>query len=338
MVKIGAGNMKQVFKASQSKINTGRKCLQAYKYKYVNKLRRIAKARPLQFGGIMHDLFEAHAEGKDPFKKLEEIGSHNRRLFREEREMYGNIVVDAKYIMAGYLDYYKSDPIQYQARQGKRSEHEFKIGIADDIEVTGKVDGVGKAKKMLWLIEHKNHKSFPNGDHRWRNVQSSIYIRFVEELGWWQLDGTLWDYIRSKPPTRPQLLKNGKLSERELDSLPQVVIDTIKEHGLDPKKYKGLIDTQRQRMSTWYERVYTPNKKEVVDSIVRDFILSAKILRDTNFEKRVPRSIGKHCDWCEFEPLCRAALTGADEDYVMEREYEVKERTEREEEAERERE
>lgn len=282
----------------------------------------------------MHDALEAHAEGKDPFKRLDEIGHVNRRLFRQEREMYGEIVADARYILQGYLDYWKNDPIVYQAREGKKAEHEFAIGLTNDITVTGKVDGVGKAKKMLWLVEHKNHAKFPNSDHRWRNVQSSVYIRFIEELGWWSLEGTLWNYIRSKAPTRPQLLKSGQLSTRELDSLPQVVIDTIQEYRLDLAQYKDLVDTQRQKMSSWYERVYTPNKKEVVDSIVRDFTLSAKMLRDTNFEKRVPRSIGKHCDWCEFEPLCRAHLTGADEEYVMEKEYEVKERTEREEQGE----
>jgi hypothetical protein len=81
---------------------------------------------------------------------------------------------------------------------------------------------------MNWLLEHKNHKSFPNADHRWRNLQSSVYIRFIEMMGWWKVEGTLWDYIRSKPPTRPQILKSGGVSSRDLDSLPQVVIDTIK--------------------------------------------------------------------------------------------------------------
>lgn len=323
-----------MFKVSQSIINTGRKCLQAYKYKYVHKLRRRAKARPLQFGSMIHEALEAHAEGQDPFKKIEEIGKTNRRLFRAEREMYGEIVADARYILEGYLAYWRHDPIVFQAREGRKTEHEFAIDLTSDITITGKVDGVAKSKNMLWLVEHKTHKVFPNADHRWRNVQSSVYIRFLEELGWWRLEGTLWDYIRSKAPTRPELLKSGKLSERELDSLPQVVLDTIAEHGLNPRHYKDLVDKQTQKMSSWYERVYTPNKKEVVDEIVKDFTLSAKTLRDTNFDKRVPRAIGKHCDWCEFEPLCRAALTGADEDYVMEQEYEVKDRTEREEQGE----
>lgn len=315
-----------MFKVSQSKINTARKCLQAYYYKYQLKLGRRAKARPLQFGSMMHELIEEHIEGGDPFKLLAQIAKDNKRLFIEEREAYGDIVKDAGYVMQGYLEYWKDDPIVYLARDRRKTEHEFTLELTPDILVTGKIDAVAKAKKMNWLVEHKNHKTFPNADHRWRNLQSAVYIRFIEMLGWWELEGTLWDYLRSKPPTHPQLLKSGELSSRELDSLPQVVLDTIKEHKLNPKNYKDLIDAQTARMPTWYERIFTPTKKDVVDMLVRDFTISAIQLRDTNFDKPMPRNIGKHCDWCDFEPLCRAALQGSDEEYIREREYEVKER------------
>jgi hypothetical protein len=120
------------------------------------------------------------------------------------------------------------------------------------------------------------------------------------------------------------LLKNGTLSTRELDSLPQVVEDTLKQYKLNPKKYGELIDAQRRNMSSYFQRIFTPIKKAVVDNLYQDFISSARQLMDINFKKGVPRSIGKHCDWCEFEPLCRAALQGSDEDFVKEREYVVR--------------
>lgn len=324
-----------MFKISQSKINVARKCLKAYQYKYIDKLKRRAKARPLQFGSIVHSMLEAHIDGKNPFEILDQIEQDNKRLFREEREMYGDIVNDARHIMQGYIDYWRKDPIVYLSHGKKKSEHEFEIELTNDISVKGKVDAVARAKKMNWLVEHKTHKVFPNADHRWRNLQSAVYIRFIEMLGWWSIEGTLWDYIRSKPPTRPQMLKSGELSSRELDSLPHVVIDTLKQHKLNPKNYAELIDKVERSQSNWYQRIFTPTKKAVVDSLVRDFTISARQLRDVNFDKPVPRSIGRHCDYCEFEQLCRAALQGSDEDYVREKEYVVKE-NETEEPAERE--
>jgi len=324
-----------MFKISQSKINTARKCLKAYQYKYHDKLRRRAKARPLQFGGIVHSMIEADIEGRDPFEMLDAIEQDNKRLFREEREMYGEIVEDARYIFQGYKQYWKDDPLIYLAHDGRKSEHEFEIDLTSDIRVTGKVDAAAKSKRMNWLVEHKTHKNFPNSDHRWRNLQSAVYMRLVEMLGWWSFEGTLWDYIRSKPPTRPQLLKSGELSSRDVDTLPQVVLDTLQAHNLSKRNYAELIDKVKANQSNWYQRVYTPIKKTVVDNLLRDFTTSARWLRDVDFDKQVPRTIGRHCGWCEYEPLCRAFLQGSDEEYVMEKEYvakddEVEEAVERE--------
>ena len=313
-----------MFKVSQSKINTARRCLKAYDYKYIQRLKKRVKARPLQFGSIVHDMMEAQAGGHDPLKLLDKIAQDNKKLFREEREVYGEIIDDIRYIWQAYNEYYAKEPLQYLKHGKQRAEHQFAIEIDRDIIATGKIDAAIEAKRMEWLLEHKTHKQFPNQDHRWRNLQSSVYIRFVDMLGWWDLEGTMWNYIRSKAPTRPQLLKSGEMSTRELDSLPQVVIDTLKQHKKNPKKYADLIDAQRRNMSTYFQRIFTPVKKAVVDNLYKDFVSSARQLMDINFRKGVPRSIGRHCDWCEFELLCRAALQGSDEAFVKEREYVIK--------------
>lgn len=316
-----------MFKVSQSKINTARRCMKAYQYKYIEKLKKKAKARPLQFGTLVHEMVEAHAEGKDPFKKLAEISKINQKLFREEVEMYGEIVQDVTYIMTAYFDYWEGQPkstLVYLPHNKKKAEHSFEVMIDKDILATGKIDAVAKSRKMNWLVEHKSHKTFPGLDERWRNMQSAVYVRFIEMLGWWDVEGTVWDYIRSKPPTRPQLLKAGTLSTKALDSLPQVVRDVLKANKLKEKDYAELIDSQEANVSTWFQRVYTPTKKPVVDSLFQDFVVSAKQLRDTNFDKPVPRSIGKHCGWCDFEAVCRAELQGSDSEYVKEREYAVR--------------
>lgn len=139
-------------------------------------------------------------------------------------------------------------------------------------------------------------------------------------LGWFELDGTLWNYIRSKPPTRPQLLKDGSLSTRSLDSLPNVVLDVIREHKLDAKKYKPLVDSQRANMSNYFQRVYTPVKKKVVDFMFGEFIDTAHEMEALHGKVR-RMTIGRHCDWCEFEAICRARLQGSDVDFVIEHEF-----------------
>jgi hypothetical protein len=159
-----------MFKVSQSKVSTWRKCQRAYQYRYEDKLAKRSKPRPLQFGGIVHSMAEADAANKDPMKVLDQIAKEKRQLFLEEREMYGDLVNDVRYVMDAYFNFWKDEPLVYLKKNGRLAEHPFEIEIAPGIVCKGKIDGVVRAKKMTWLAEHKSHKTFPNIDHRWRNL------------------------------------------------------------------------------------------------------------------------------------------------------------------------
>lgn len=311
-----------MIKVSQSKVNTWRKCQYAYQLQYEENLAKKAAPRPLKFGSIVHKMVEAESHGDDAFKVLDKIAADNKQLFLEEREMYGNIVKDLRYIMQAYFRYWHNSPLMYLPRGKQFAEHPFEIKLDKDILCKGTIDAVVRAKKMNWLAEHKTHKNFPNTDHRWRNLQSSVYIRIMEMMGWWRVEGTLWDYVRSKPPTRPQVLKSGEISSRSIESLPQVIIDTCKEHGVKPPP--ELIDQQTRNMSSWFERIYTPIKKNVVDEVFADFLETARQIVHTRKPSRGrPKSIGRHCDWCQFEDICRAELQGSDAGFIKEHHYTI---------------
>lgn len=315
--------MTELFHVSQSKAKDFRACQYKFWLKHILKIERLKKARPLKFGTIVHKMKQAIANGTDPFKELDKIELENKKLFQAEREMYGEIIEDISYIFRAYLDYTKDKKLVYKKRDGQRAEFPFEIQYGSGLLIKGTIDAVTTYRGLDWLTEHKNHKNIPNDDQRWRNVQSAVYIRVLEILDWWKVEGTCWDYIRTKPPTRPQLLQSGKMSERSIDTLPQVVIDTLKAHKKNLKDYQGLIDAATENMSSYFQRVYTPMKKKVVDTIFRDFIVTAKQMRDANLDPKrpPPRTIEQHCGWCEFEPLCRAEMQGLDTKYIMEKEY-----------------
>lgn len=312
-------------KVSQSKVKNRRHCAQAFCFKYVEYLIRNKVKRPFQFGNMVHDMLEANANGKDPFKVLKKIGLDKANLFAAEREMYGEIVEDVGDIMTEYLDYWGDDPLKFIKRKGKFGEHLFELDHGDQITITGKIDMLVRTRnKLSWVGEHKTFKQVWNDDHRWRDIQSCIYIRVVEILGMLTPDGMMWNYIKSKAPTRPMILKAGTLSTKKIDSLPSVVIKTIRKHGLKVKDYPDLIDTAEANRSTYFMRDYTPRNDDVIDSVFEDFLATARDIADN--PKPMPvKNIGRHCDWCDFEPLCRAELTDGDVDFLKEREYHVKE-------------
>ncbi len=318
--------MAELFKVSQTKVKTFRTCRRAYYLRYVDGWKKIVKARPLRFGIIIHEMLEAFAEGKDPFAVLTATGKKHKKLFADERELYGNIIEDIRVIMENYFKIHTKKSLRFIKHQGKAAEHKLEVDIGDNFLFVFRVDHFGRTENGLrWLVENKTFSKKPSEDQRWRDLQTCMYIRACEMLGITKLNGVLWNYIKSKAPTRPEVLKDGiHLSKRKIDTLPQTVQAVMKEHGLKEKDNKEQIQQAKYNVNSYFDRVFTPIVPQVVETLFNEFIETCFDIRDQHGELS-DRSIGQHCGWCEFEPLCRTELTGGDLDYVKEHEYEQKE-------------
>jgi len=311
------------FQVSQSKVKKWRQCRRAYHYRYVEHLKRKIKSRPLSFGIIVHELLEFEGNRQDPFDKLDEIAGNMGKLFAAEREMYGELIEDVRMIFEAYLDYWADQPLNYIRWKGQRTEHWIEIELCDGITMVMKIDAFTRSKnKLQWLTEHKTGKNPLSIDDRWRNLQSAVYFRACEIAGAPRLDGVLWNFIVSKPPTRPQILKSGGISTRQIVTLPAAVRQVIKENKLDPKDSacQNLLRQAEQSAAQYFQRDFTPLQPAVVDSIWTDFVSTCQEMAERHGTS-AERTIDKHCSWCDYEPLCRAELTGGDVDFVKEREY-----------------
>ena len=314
-----------MFSVSQSKVNSWRRCRLQYHFQHVEHLRPKVKARPLYFGSTVHAMLEALAEGKDARTALAEIAHRDGPLFREEREYFAKLIEDINWIFRAYKKYWADAPLQFKPINGRNAEVPFTARVDDAITVQGTIDGILVHKDMHWLLENKTHADFPNDDHRWRNLQGAVYNSISNFLGWPRLQGVCWNYIRSKEPTRPKLLKSGKLSVKDLDTLPEVVLDVLEEHKLNPDDYEEFIANQEANLHTWFQRIWQPVQDGVVKILWREFLATAREMADyyAHNQGPPPRSVDIHCKWCPFEKLCRAELQGLDVDDVRQREYVV---------------
>lgn len=315
-----------MFHTSQSKTETWRRCRQAYHFSYVENLAPRRINRPFAFGRIIHEMKELKAQGDDPFLILSDLQKKHGRMFKEEIEEYGDILGDTRLIMVDYYDYDKErGSIEVIPRRKQHAEHPFEIEIDKGILFKGKIDQFARSKnKLNWIVEHKNHKDIPDEDRRWRNLQSAVYTRAVDMLGWLPVEGLLWDYIRSKSPSRPSILKNGQFSKRAMDTLPSVVVDQIVNvMGRKPSDIpKFMIDAAKRNRPNYFQRIYTPTKKALIDKVFADFLETSREMADLHGKSKT-KTIGQHCAWCQFEPLCRAELRGLDVDYIKEHDYYV---------------
>jgi hypothetical protein len=316
-----------MFTVSQSKVKLFRKCHRAYHNKYVEKLERVRVAKPLMVGRIIHDMVEAKAKKLKPFSVLDQYEREQGKVFESEREYYGDIIEDIETIMIEYFDYWKNDELKYVPINGKSAEHEFTVELEKGLNCTGRIDAIGARKGLNWLVEHKSFGPIPPPDTRWRDVQTAVYIRMMERLGWPKVDGLLWDYISNKPPTRPKILKSGKLSVAAIDTLPETVFRILDEHKIneDTEEARIVLERARQTRTTYFLRVPTPLKPQVIDAVFAEFMNTAREVK-ARHGKAKTMNIERHCAWCEYEPLCRVELMGGDIDFVRQREFTVNEK------------
>ena len=312
------------FNVSQSKVSQWRRCKLAFHFQHIEHLRPKVKARPLYFGSTVHAMLEALAEDKDPRAALAAIAERDGHLFREEREYFAKLIEDINFIFRAYKKYWAQEPLVFVPIGNRRAEVPFAVKIDDAIEVKGTIDGIVTHKSFNWLLENKTHVEFPNTDHRWRNLQGAVYNSISKLLGWPKLQGLCWNYVRSKEPTRPKLTKLGKLSvAKECDTLPEVVLDVLEEHRLNPADYQEFIANQEANLHTWFDRVWQPVQEGVVRILWREFLTTAREMHDYYARTSSPpaRTIDIHCKWCPYEKICRAELQGLDVDDVKQREY-----------------
>lgn len=312
--------MTNKFMVSQSKVKTFRRCHAAYDFRYVEKLRRKRKSRPLQFGTMIHESLERHFNGDEAMDYFEEIRADVKamKLFAQERDEFGDIVNDTEDIIESYIDYWDGHDLRPIRKARRGAEHTFEIELFEDVVWNGKIDAIAKTSNGLrWLVEHKTYTRRPNDDDRWRNLQSVTYFRANDIMGWKPLDGALWDYVRSKAPATPHLLSDGSVSGKKLDSLPS----TIRRHVSKKEKNFGkLISDAEKNQNQYFQRIHTPVNSAVAELVFEDFEATIKDMVKNHGHCR-SMNIDKHCSWCDYEPICRAKLQGLDVDFVKEREY-----------------
>lgn len=288
-------------------------------------LQKKLRKRPFMFGGIVHNIIEAHAEGEDWHEVLDGIELDNKKLFKKEIAMYGNIIDDIRFIMTDYFDYWEDHKksIKILRHNGRRSEHEFRIELGDGLWFTGRVDMIGKSQDMRWVVEHKTFSRMPSEDERWRNVQGSVYFRALEIMGLKPFDGVLWDYVSSKPPNAPgELTATGRVSQKRIDTVPSKIKWWLKENGHSRKDFRKMIEDAEANRANRFLRIYTPVKKPVVEQVWEDFLDTAREIQDCHGKKK-DQNIGRHCGWCDYQALCKAEVTGGDMEWLIERDFQL---------------
>lgn len=309
-------------KISNSRIKTFRNCHYAHYLKYVQNLVKKQKAGALIRGSAIHECLEAYNSGKSwrkPFREFEK--NFYKTTFEEERVELGDLPGMVEELMENYTHYYEEvKPEDYEYMY---NEFHFELPLTKDITIEGYIDSVVKDPSgKVFTVEHKTYKRDPGRDFIIFNPQSAIYNWAMTQLGT-EPAGTLWDIIKAKKPSYPELLRSGKLSTKKLDSTPYSVEKGIRLLGLDPEDYRDFIDSHSY--DSYFTREVIRYNKQVTNGIIEDLVDTAKMVQKQG-DKLKDKNLGKDCSWCPYKEICQAEILGLDTEYIISKEYEKGER------------
>lgn len=310
-----------------------RKCPQLYFNRYIRQLEKRKPEVPLIRGSIIGKCLDRLAEGKKITPVIKEYQKEYGKLFTAEREVYGDIIPECERIVENYQVQYDGCELDYQHElPGKPYEIEvraaFKVGNLD-IEFQGHIDKLPfeERRGLLFVMDHKTHKVIPNSDARFNDLQLVTYLWLVpqSDLGLTP-DGVIWDYLCTKPPTVPEMLKRGGLTRREnLASDYNTYLKAIIDNGLDPADYQVELERQRERSEgKYFDRVYLPTPpKEMIENMVADFKANIQDIWDATKRNYFVRHMTRECSQCSYYQLCSAELRGIDAEFILKSQYNI---------------
>jgi hypothetical protein len=294
------------------------RCDQQYSYRYDERLKPRVKKKGLYMGSWMHDLEEAYYRWlqtgdraaisfgvgsiiKPKYKQLKAESWDN--LFDEEREMFeekGFTPKIAYFLMKHYIEHWFPIEKDWEILHVEQS---YELPTKFGFPIRWKADLVYKEEGRICLLETKNKEKMPDSNERIAAPQPHAYAFLLNKVGI-KVEKIVWNYVRTSPIPRPQVLKRGGLSIRKIQTDKRSYLLSCEEAGLKPNK--SFLESLPETLSLM--RVTNVANLKLGELFVRDWVDRAKRAREIT---RPTRNWNRDCKWsCDYTDLCLADMMG----------------------------
>lgn len=322
---------------THSMLKTFRRCPKQAEFKYVHRLKPKRLGSPLKRGTWVHALLEEHHKGGDWLALHKKYSAEFANLFDEEKDFYGDMPTEILAIMRSYMWHYKDDPWEY-----KEAEFTLEAELPDGTLYRGKVDALIENQFGLWLVDHKTHKTLPDLSFRLLDAQSALYLWAAQENGL-KVNGFIWNYLRWKAPSTPQLLKSGKrISDSACDTDYPTFVRALKKYKAEnpgfeirPQDRAKAEQLKKQRYqfgamqtSSFFQRSVLEKSPDMIERVLQGNYTTALRMNSYDFSDpdRVERVVegGWGCTkMCSYTDLCTTELMGGNLRPLIKQNYTV---------------
>jgi len=312
-------------KISYTQLRMWKRCKRKWWYRYVNGLIPKQRRTPITLGIYGHMLLENHYMGNDV--KLSS-NHYYQQLIRDQPEdmaaSFAEIREQAENLYKRYVRHYKTHDQNWEVVVAER-EYEVPIPGTADAHLRFTVDLIVQTLEgEVWLVDHKFTRQDLEswGDWLVLDEQANLYLWGLKELGH-NVNGVIFNLIRTKEPTIPKLLKSGQLSKaKSIDTDPDTYLQAILDNRLNVRDYIDVLEhleTTSKPFFKRYKAYRTADQLEMVGKEISSMVTDFQANRDSYPVRHATHD----CRWdCPYLGLCIMDSKQIDPEYYISVEFE----------------
>ncbi|MBE7461916.1 MAG: PD-(D/E)XK nuclease family protein [Planctomycetes bacterium] len=248
-----------------SGLNTFRCCPRKYELRYLQGLTTREKPETLTFGSAIHEALQQWYTLPNDAKRLGTVLDYLDAQFPGRK---GDLQVKgqwqrARALFCGYAHRYAQEEFEVVA-----IEREFEAEIrnpdtgraSQTFTVAGKVDGIVRVGKELYLLEHKTAATLDGSylDKLWTDTQIALYSYYLRQIGF-PIVGVIYNVL-----LKTRLQQRAGETEAEYEARVQVLAAKNKSGKSNAKRELPETDEEFEaRLAEWYSRPEAFHREQI---------------------------------------------------------------------------
>lgn len=333
------------FIVTPSDVQSFLRCRRAWHYSSSNRMSLHRQGMPtpaLNIGSNVHYALAMQWRGRNWLEACNEhymmtkesIASHylevvGTPMSYEEERLLSEQRMECQRLLEAYFARYGTDnptkPYRIVA-----SEITFRIPIDEvlDLWLMGTIDRVCIDNDGNVLpLEIKTYRQTPKRENWSYNFQTHSYALALSRLIRQPVRMALYDGVRKKGPTEPQILKSGAVSRKWIDTTYDEYIRCVRSahRGKVPVEYSDILNRLRARdrspMNAFVTRFRIPLLASALEQTEDALIIAAREMAHS--PTIIPTKDWQGCPMCRLKDLCDAEYAGEDLTPLIAMNYQV---------------
>ena len=333
------------FIVTPSEVQSYQRCKRAWDFSSANRQSLYRQGLPipaLNIGSCVHYALAQHWRGRNWLEAVNEHYAATKSSFEkyyrevvgtppsyEELAMLSDQRMECQYLVGAYFERYghanPTKPYRIVA-----SEITFRVPLDPqyDLWLMGTIDRVCMdADGNIAPLEIKTYRSAPKRENWAHNFQTHAYAIALSMLIRQPVHMALYDGVRKKGPTEPQMLVKGGVSKKWIDTTAEMYESTVRRayKGKVPVEYLDMINRLRARdkspMNAFVTRFRIPLYPSALEQTSETLITMAHEM--ANNPIIVPTKDWQGCPMCRVKDLCDATYRGESLDYLVDNNYRI---------------